>query len=1111
MGMTRIYKSNRLENLVDRLASVTLKSPLSSPFQVEQIIVQTQGMAQWLKLELSRRQGMVANVEFPFSRAFLYKLMEKVLPEKPCPIEPAALTWRIMGTLETCLEKPFFSKVKTYLASSTDPRRLFQLAERIANLFDQYSVYRPEWIEAWLPGQETHEDSAHWQAELWRATLTDGLACQGKFLYDLIQALQQPGLDEALLPERLSIFGATSLPPMYLKVFEALGKRLPVDLFLLSPCSEHWGDITTAREEVRIQAKTGDGTLDAKALCLDRGHPLLASWGKTGRDFHNLILENDSIEDEERDDYRAPAVKNLLGFLQSGVLKLEDEAAASTAIEVRRDDRSVQIHACHSPLRELQVLRDHLLDWLAADSTLSAGDILVMLPDVEAYAPFVKGVFGTMETGAPAIPYTLVDRGARQQSPLVDAFVMLLRLHGSRLTSTVVTAFFETAAVRRRFGVDEGDLAQIRQWLQNAGIRWGRNAAHRSQLGLPSFAEHSWEHGRDRLLLGYAMADDTEALVSDLLPCEGIEGTTTDILGRWLDFQRRLFATLEDFTGDRTLSDWAGALNQAFDTLFLPEKEEETAANHIRQVLDCLRQQQEASRFEKKLPLPVILERIVPLFEEPPVGKAFLRGAVTFTGLNPMRGIPFRFICILGMQDGAFPRCPASLTFDLMAQKPKLGDASRREDDRYLFLETLLSARDCLYISYIGQSVRDNSPRPPSVVVSELQDYIAARGRLQKPTGEQKEGAEEPSIVEQLLVTRHRLHAFSPAYFREGTDRRLFSYSPASAKISQSLVSRAERCPAGSFLATPLPELGEEWNPLALKDLQSFFRNPAKFFVNHRLEFKLPEDKELLQDEEPFELNKLQEFQRKQEALESALDGRNQPNLLPLWKGRGQLPPGAVGTILGNDLIAATGPMLEKIKRVIGPARKVQFGVDLSIAGFKLEGQLEAYEGVGLVNYRPAAVSLDKKPDAHLNLWIGHLALCLSGWNGPMQSYLIGEDANCELTKVADAGKILEGLLDIYRQGLRQPLRFFPKSSFAYAKAIYDNCPEDEAWQKAKAAWIGSQFENGSPGESEDAYFRLCFGNDQDVFNDQFKALAALIFNPLLKHQFGQMQKPHDL
>lgn len=1083
-----LYKSNRLENLARQLAGETLRLSLSSPFIPEQIIVPTRGLAQWLKLEFARRHGIAANLELPFPRAFFFELMQKLLPKeiRGGLIEPEALTWRIMDKLEPLLAQPAFGEIKNYLASSSDPRRKFQLAERIAGLFDQYSVYRPQWIDAWQRGQETH-----WQAQLWRAAMSDGLACQGKFLFELLNALKRPDCDKTNLPERLAIFCPTSLPPVYLEVFQSLARHIPVHLFWLSPCAEYWGDITSALEDENIQSVAGGGELH-----LDRGHPLLASWGKTGREFLRLITDLQMVNTEV-DDFCEPASDHLLGQVQRAILNLENRQP-DEQLEVSRTDRSVQIHNCHSPLRELQVLRDHLLDWFAHDATLSPQDILVMLPNVETYAPFIKGVFNYAAAGSPAIPYTLADQGARQESPLVNGFAALLQLAASRLTATDVMDFFETPAVRRRFAIAEAELPQIREWIQNAGIRWGRDAAQRAELGLPAFAEHTWEHGNTRLLLGYAMADDGDTLFNQILPCSDVEGTATELLGRWLDFQKQLFATLAELATPRTLTNWADALNRILDALFLPEADEELAANAIRQILDGLRQQQKISGLDQQVPFQVILERILPKLSEEPSGKAILRGRVTFSGLNPMRNVPFRAVCVLGLDDQSFPRRPAPLSFDLMAAHPQTGDASRRDDDRYLFLEMLLAAREKFYISYVGQSVSDNRPRPPSVVVSELLDYLAPRFRLAGTPANEKIPAEKSALIEEHLMTRHRLHGFNPAYFQaeKNKNSRLFSYSSADAEISRHIADRTPRDLAKPFLAQPLAAPDASWKTVSLADLQRFFDNPAKFFIERRLEFRLPRDNELLADEEPFAVDGRDAFQLKQEIVEASLTQRSSESLLAAWQGGGQLPPGATGRLEANDLFAETKPLIAMLQQRVGTAEQIRQPVSLQIGDFRLEGELPLFHGVGIVHCRPAKA----KPAAYLKLWIEHLALQLTSAPEAKLSWLIAEDGLWKFSEVPDAEKIFRQLLEIYFLGLTRPLPFFPASSFAFATPPGPRAKKS-ALDLAQEKWDGDDYGDSGKGDSEDAYFNLCFRNVVEPLDAEFEALAKTIVEPLLEHQ----------
>jgi len=1164
-----VYQSNRVEKLVERLTFHTCRNPLNSPFAPEVIVVETQGMAQWLKLELARRVGIVANVAFPFPRAFISDLIVKFVTAdaRAGAIEPEALAWRVLSRLDNLPPQPEFDEIRHYLDASDDLRRKFQLAERIAALLDQYSVYRPHWIAAWQAGQ-----ASHWQALMWRTVMTGGLACQGKFLHELIQALESPHCDRSRLPERLFVVITGCLPPSYLAVFAALARQIHVHLLCLSPSGQYYGDLATPWETDRIQARTGSGDLSPEDLHLERVNPLLASCGKTGRALQQLIADLEPIE-RQFEDFEDPGTSHLLARIQSSILELEAEPRPTDKASIRSDDRSIQVHACHSPLRELQVLRDQMLDWFAADPELSPGDILVMLTDVEAYVPFVKGVFDVEEDGAPAIPHSVANRSARRESPLTDGFLKVLRLATDRVTATSVMDLLQTTAVRRRFGIAEDDLDQVRLWIQNAAIRWGRDGSHRARLGLPAFEEYTWAHGCSRLLLGYAMADGVGTPVHGLLPCEGIEGTATALLGRWLDFVQQMFAALDDLAIHRTLEGWVVTLNQVLDVLFLPDAHEERAVGGIREVLAALRQQQRVSEFDQPVSLGVILERLVPKLEEDLPGRALLSGAVAFCGLNPMRGIPFKVICMLGMQDGAFPRNPAPPSFDLLAQQPQVGDESRRDDDRYLFLEALLSARDCFYLSYVGQSVRDNTRRPPSVVVSELLDLISSRFCLARmshpllknaepmssegarmralhsvispqrrvggpglqdavdrvpsrgetsgdvysqpgfqsiPSGGEESGLKgtaadvpgnEPPIVQNLLLTVHRLHAFSPAYFlqRQGSDCRLFSYSRAFAAASRVLADSANRPRVEPFLLEPLTNREPCPRNVALRELQRFYRNPSQVFLEKSLEFRLPEDNELLLDEEPFTLDALAAFQCKQEALECGIAGRPASSLLATWKGSGRLPPGPAGDLVGNALLAEADSVLSRARQRMGTARLANQPFALDVGSHTIEGQLTCFSGVGLVHYRAARVDRRKKAAAHLRIWIEHLILQVIGAPAERRSWLVGEDETWVFNEVPEAMEILRQLAGFYERGLAAPLPFFPQTAFAYRikPERGRKAPED----LANEAWEGNEDDEFQRGEKEDPYFNLCFRKDPDPLGPEFRNLAEKVVDPILSHQ----------
>jgi len=551
MENLRLYTSNRLETLTEKLAEV-LDRPLSSPLQSEVVIVQSQGMARWLKLELARRNGICANCSFPFPKIFCAEVLaaNSADPSTRPTLTREVMLWEIMRLLPEMLNQPEFGPLKDYLSDPSDIRKRFQLCSQIANLFDQYLVFRPDLILAWDQGQLNCAGVDEGNHEVWQATLWRGLR-QGKAGQHLAalwkefgERAAKPDFKPSNVPERLLIFGISALPPSYLQIFCALGALAKVHFFLLQPSKEYWGLIVNARESEKILKTAKKGDASDQELHLEAGNHLLASMGLLGRDFLNLVL--DSGEWDEDRAFSDPQEGTLLQNVQADIFHLRDRGRDDCPkLSVPRTDTSLLVHCCHSPLREVEVLYDHLLDWLERDATLAPRDELVMTPDIEAYAPFIQAVFDSLEENDKRIPFSIADRGACAAGHVIDAFLNLLRLPSTRLEASSVLRILETDAVRKKFGLAESDLDMIRVWIRRTNVRWGQDANHREKLGLPGLAENTWQQGIERLFLGYAMAGKGEKMFQDVLPFDDLEGGSAEVLGHFAEYLKSLLRVFQ--------------------------------------------------------------------------------------------------------------------------------------------------------------------------------------------------------------------------------------------------------------------------------------------------------------------------------------------------------------------------------------------------------------------------------------------------------------------------------------------------------------------------------------------------------------------------------------
>ena len=1133
-----VHTSNRLETLADGLAAV-LRQPLRAPLQPEIVVVLNQGMGRWLKLELAGRLGLWANCEFPFPSHFAHQVFQALLPEPPAAslFCREVLVWKLMALLPRLAGQSGFEEVRHYLevpaptapagspGAAADPRKLHQLATRLAHLFEQYPVHRPALVLGW----ETGEDP-QWQAVLWRELVA---AFGSRHPAALLRQLSEVRATEAdapvpapdpyvavprpVLPERVAVFGVSTLPPFQLELLARLGTRLEVHVFRLEPSQELWSHVRSERQQQRLLARAGQPLAAAAAFHLETGNRLLASLGQAGRSFQELLLDSGDWQDDAQ--FHPPGTDSLLHAIQDDLLHLRDrgrapadfgfripeadledgpQAAAGAVLPIGAEDRSLQVHSCHSPLREIEVLADHLLAWFQQDPTLTPRDILVLTPDIEAYAPFLQAVFDAPEDEGRRIPFSLADRAARQEHGVGETFLRLLRLSGSRCTAPEVLAPLETPAVRARFQIGEPELELLRGWVRKTHIRWGRDAAHQQALGLPAHPENTWRHGLDRLLLGYAMDGREPALFAGILPSPDIEGAATETLGCFAAYVERLFAAVDDLPKPRSLSSWEETLGGLLTDFFSDHDDWQGEIAAVRFALRQLRTRAGQAGFTEAVPLAVVLETLEGELQEERYGSGFLTGGVTCGALKPMRSIPFRVICLVGLNDGAFPRSDPKLAFDLMAQHPQPGDRSTRDDDRYLFLETLLSARDRLYLSYVGQSLRDNSAVPPSVVVSDLLDYVKQGFVAAPPHTAQPQAADGPSLVDRLVV-KHRLQAFSPAYF-DARDPRLFSYSTEN--CAASIRAQSARSAPAPFVGAPLSEPEPEFRALDLDQLAGFFRNPAKFLLQRRLGLRLPLEEEPLEDREPFAVEGLDRFLLQAELVELRLAGADVRAQCDVLRAAGRLPPGESGTLWFTGQCDIAEEFAAKVAPCLAGRRAEPVSLDLTLGEFRLTGQLTTLTQDGLLDYRcvkqPGGADL-------LRLWLGLLAAHAAGIEPVVaRGLFVTREETVQLQPPDHPRELLASLLETYWSGLRQPLKFFPKTSWAFAEQEYrlsqpGNRAKKDPLLSARGMWEGDAYRDLT-GEGDDPWFALCFGQG-DPLDDEFKARARTVFGPLLSRR----------
>ena len=1115
----RLYHGNSLDVLARLLASELAKpapgragapAPLLAP---DTVLIPQPAMRRWLQKTLAEAHGVAANLRFRTPGEFVRDALAANLPGGEAVADAATLRWRLWNVLadDAAMALPVFAPLVPVLAGPARAASAWALAGELAAAFEKYQAWRRGWLLRWDSGA----DAGDWQAELWRRA-TRGLAHRARRLDAYLQRFDGAG-DEVPrgLPPRLFAFACQNVSPDVLRVIGSASRAGPLHFFFVSPVREWWGDLADARDRF---ARDVDGVFAA-----DAENPLLLANGRAGRDFVELLFSGEAVQPSfEVTGYAAPATiggaaaaPTLLHELQNQLL----HRRPPPAVPVRPfdpADTSLQVHACHTPMREVQVLHDQLRALLEADPTLQPRDIAVLTPDIDAYAPLVHAVFGGAG-GARAIPYAIADGSALAAQPLAAWWLQVLALPASRFTLPEALALLSPAPVAQRLGLAPATIERLGEALRAAGARWGRDAAHRAASGAGSHREYTWQWALDRLLLGHALGGDAEQ--AGVVPVPALDGSELADLDALLGGLRVLERLARDLGTPKPAADWTKTLTHAFGEL-LPERADDAgdrrAIDALRARIGELAQEWNDAPPAADVPADVVRAWFGERLGAPDLRQPFLSGGVTFGRMVPMRLIPFRVICLLGMDDGAYPRRDPGGALNRLAAELRThrqpGDRSVREDDRFLFLQLFAAAGDVFYISHVGRDPRTDEPRSPSVVVAELLD-VAARTRTD-PRPAAPDGtpaadspAETIARVRRRLVVRHPLHPFAPQAFGapwpderpEDAARRRAWQAEWRAGAGQVDAARVPPPPFVTGVLPAPPSSSEAAPPMTRDALVRALRNPPRQFLRERLALRLPQPDDPLPQAEPFALDD----GRHRHALARRVFARlragadvDDAALQRRLVAEGLLPPGPAGAAVFASARALAGGCAVAA-RAWAPDPPTAKAWTVPLATGALTGRFEAVHARGLVQFRPGKAH----GGAHLEFGIDHLAWHASGETRPVYRLMPGE-APCELALLAadEARAGLERLVALARRAGREPLPLLPQAAWAWCEAVAAG-KADRAADRAAEKWTGG--DAGAWSEGDDAWVRLAL-RGRDPFLDEDGG-ALLLFGELAQALFADL------
>jgi len=1069
----RLYPSNSLEVLAALLAEALREPVPGQPLLAPDVVLIPQvAMRRWLQAHLAHRHGVVANIEFLAPGEFVARALEANLGPG-ADLDATTLHWRLYQALgdPALRARPAMAGLDAYLAGD-DPLRAWTLARELGTVFEKYQAWRRDWLLRWEDGADPDDP----QAILWRHVAT-GLAHRARRIQQYLDRYGRPdGPLPAGLPPRLFAFATLNVSPDVLRVLATQARVGTLHFYLPTPSREYWGDLQRARAGEEVEE-----------------NPLLRAWGFAGRDFMALLggyeVVHPSVEvGAWADPAEGAHGQRLLPRLQSDLFHRRPAPGAPLRTEVDRSDPSLQLHACHTRLRELQVLHDQLrglFDDTRFDPPLQPRDVAVLAPDIDPYLPYLEAVFGRRGQDD-AIPYALADASPLANEPLAEVFLRLLALPVSRFGLHEVLDLLASPALAEANGLDAPALERLQAWLGEAGARWGIDAEHRTRFEAPADAAYTWVFALDRLLLGHASGSDTPIVLPDgqvVAPLPQLEGGALDALDALLRLLRVLARHARVLGEALPPAQWRERLLGLLDAL-LPRPpanpSTQRALERLRSLVSEFARGATEAGFEDPVPAEAVRAHFAAALGEADTRAPLLTGGISIARMVPMRLLPFRVICVLGMNDGEFPRRdPAAglnrLTAELGTERRRHGDRSTREDDRFLFLQLLASAQDVFYVSWIGRDPRDGSEREPSVLVSELLD-AAARQHA------------DPQQAARELVVHHPLQPFSPAAFGPAEEPRRFSYRrdwrEAAAQPATRRAPLPPWFPGDALLESP----AETAASLSLGALRKFLLNPARELARH-MRLQLPEVEERGQDVEPLARpgQPLERSRLQRAVFEAMLRGEDSARAFATLRARALLPSGAPGRSVLARQCQELEPWREAFAAWRGNAVPQSLLLETRIDGVRLHGRIEGVYPHGIARLRFG----EKNGSAAIGHGLDWLLASAAGLGLPLVEF--DQRSDDEQTRYGPwpvpplepsrAREVLALLLRLREQGLRQPLPFAPYSGWEIYRAGDDY---KGGVYRARQRWQG----NGQGfAEAEDPALRLVL-RGRDPFADPDLLLA---------------------
>ncbi|VFP83225.1 exodeoxyribonuclease V subunit gamma [Candidatus Erwinia haradaeae] len=1129
--MITLYHSNKLEMLKRLLCREIKEKPLCNPLCPEVVLVKGSNIVPWLKISLAEEFGIAANIDFPSPENFIWDIVHGVFPLSPKKslFSKSSMRWKMRAILPSLLQDECFVMLRHYLIDDIEDHKLFQLTSCVAILFKEYMVNHPEWLHQWgrLERVEELGDAQTWQAPLWVALVAHIRRLEEprrgsidfflNFLFIFKNFITRP----PGLPDRVFIFGLSTLPISYV---EAIGMHTDVHIFFTNPCRYYWGDIpdntclTQLKNHHRNHYKDGHSIPQFRNIehvfsafnTVGEWHlsnPLLSAWGQSERENLFLFVQ---CATKEICAFVNTEPCNLLQTLQYDILELKDHSMLYLKDNhkthsygkriITLDDHSVAIHVCYSLYHEVEVLYDQLLVMMQADPALTVRDIVVMAADINIYRPFIQAIFSSSVSDR-SLPFYIADEKFIEGNSFIKIFHVLLRLPDSQYSAEEVLSLLEYPAVSDCFGINQEDFLLLRRWVSDSGIRWGLDDQNACDSELPITAQNTWKFGLHRMLLGYAI-DSAAGEWNGILPFDESSGLNAELVGKLAEFLICLKKWRTRLSTPLNLSGWLPICRQILDDFVSKNADNETELVLIEDQWNKVINHGIQALYHEIIPLSRLRDELNLYIDEQSISHPYLPGFINFCTLIPMICVPFKVVYLLGMNEGVYPRTMLPFSVDLMHNKSLTAHTQKSNNrclnsEKYIFLDALNSANEKFYISYVNISIHDNTECYPSLLVSELMEYISYSFILAQDLD--KDTASSAIAITNHIQHVHRRIPLSKNHLIHPIKScEVFTLWPPTSKHSNALYSSL-----GHVV------LQDEETSLNVDTLINFWRHPVRYFFQSRLGIFFERDDSVLSDIEPFVVDSIARYQMDSQLLKAIMNQTDPWLLYTAFKAAGMLPYGVWGKLFWEQRVADMGQLSSRIAPHYAPVHNREISLHIN-RKLLLTGYLTQVQAHGLLRWRPGVLNFQ---DA-LTLWLEHLMYCAIGGNGISLALGLKDSVWRFLPLDSDeAKKYLLHYFTGYRLGLCFPI-FLTSSGGVWLQECFDKhqCilkhdtnTQRQARRKLLQYWNGT---NHMRGEKDDFFMQRLIPNLNSTDIQRMTLEAECWLTPVL--QYHQVDSPEQ-